>query len=118
METRSTKTKLVVTTILITAIPAALAAAQYVIIGLTPLFPSLDIIPLGRFFLVCAIGEFIIGYLRADSYSAYYRHTKKMFDVPLPPLQQQIVKDRRNTWWLSSIIHVVASLVLSLAIGF
>ena len=118
METRSTKTKLVVTTVAITTIPAILAIGQYVIIGLTPLFPSLDIIPLGRFFLAFAAVEFIIGYLRADSYSAYYRHANKMFDVPLPPLQQQIVKDRKAPWWLAAAIHALATIVLSLTIGF
>ncbi len=103
---------------LISGLPAILGFLQYAIIGLTSLFPAWDYIPLGRFFLVFAVLEAIIGYFMGDALVAEYRHRTQNFTDSLPQNILNTRHIRRTPFWVGAGVHVFLCILCSLIFSF
>ncbi|HAV19816.1 MAG TPA: hypothetical protein DCX17_02175 [Firmicutes bacterium] len=118
MKKWSPNTRIGFVTIILILGPFLIGAGQYIIIGLTTWFPTLDIIPLGRFFVVAGLLEFGLGYILADAYTAEYRHRTKMVEGPLPLKEQEVVRFRKWPLWIAGITLLVIGILASFIFSF
>ncbi len=110
------KTKNVILALVLIFLPSILAVGQYLIIGYTSLFPSLDPLQLAPLFYFAALGEFLVGYVIGDLYVAKYRQTTKKWAEKLPDAQRVILWNKRASLWFSAAVLFIAAFVLDMVL--
>lgn len=118
MAQTSPRKKVWLRSLLVTGIPVFLGFLQYAIIGLTPLFPAWDFIPLGRFFLLFSIIEAVIGYFMGDALVAEYRHRTQNLTGPLPENIVITRHVRRTPFWVATGVHLILCLFCTFVFSF
>jgi len=112
------RAKFIISAVLLIAIPAVIGFGQYFLIGYTSVFPSLDFIPLGRFFIIAALIEALIAYFVGDAYAAEYRHRAQLFRQPLPSAEQAIIRKRRLPYLIGAGFNLVLGIALGILMSF
>jgi len=112
------RAKFIISTVLLIAVPAIVGFGQYLLIGYTSVFPSLDFIPLWRFFIIAALIEAVIAYFIGDAYTAEYRHRVKLFHQPLPAAEQTIIRNRRLPFLIGAGFNLVLGIVMGILMSF
>ncbi len=118
MKKWSNRTRIIALTSMFVLGPFLIGYGQFVVIALTPWFPTLQVLPLGRFFMIVGIIEALLGYILGDAYIAYYRHTHNSFKQPLPQTAIYETRLRRYPLYFGALFCFIIAIISSIIFWF